>query len=621
LAKKRNNPVPGSSRRRSPDATSQIARDALTAWTQLRSVGGIELGGRDLHLEDRLRIALRPSAPSLEQALALSSTDQLVEAFFGLLQPYVAMFRAILNFFQEAGAREGREAWRIQIDNVHVDLTHFQSFVAKMDSLRCELEVPAIDSRGCWSWHRAAQTVVGLPTLGDFFRDVSPTTGSADVDDWLEAYRQGRFLPFPQSISPETFEEPMRDMAAIAAGSVDIIRRTWQDRKEMTEEHKARGFNSDSDDGFSPRTLAQHESDYRLFSMTIHLAAYRSLPDVEQKKYADALQAELAQYPRRKLGIRSNAKELERILQLPVWQKRHELYAVWVATEIVNAAPAKGRELHHENGRITFAFKETVVATFRDTYPTIRLYAERRSPLTNPIGEGRKNNIQPDFGLWRGTEPHEECGLVVEVKHYKKDAPARFKDVLTDYGRALAKAEILLVSHGPARPADYEAPANVDRRYHVIGDLTANNLEKREELRSRIHTFLKDSIVPLDGIGEAVAFAIDISQSMSPALDDQDFLLLVRRLASSDSIPLVLVDSDIRRTSRLSDIEVVVRTTPRGNSTALRKPLEELLKSHGSVLVITDADGLAGLRGMTIKRVPSDGLQSAKVEVALITLQ
>ena len=67
-----------------------------------------------------------------------------------------------------------------------------------------------------------------------------------------------------------------------------------------------------------------------------------------------------------------------------------------------------------------------------------------------------------------------------------------------------------------------------------------------------------------------------------------------------------------------------VPTSARANgalgSSALSKLLEELLKSHASVLVITDADGLAGITSVTIKRVPSDALKSAKIEVALVTL-
>lgn len=36
--------------------------------------------------------------------------------------------------------------------------------------------------------------------------------------------------------------------------------------------------------------------------------------------------------------------------------KRHELYAVWIATEIVQATEGHRCTIHHDNGRIEFAF-------------------------------------------------------------------------------------------------------------------------------------------------------------------------------------------------------------------------------------------------------------------------
>lgn len=618
--KKRPKYAPRAFRRKSTPVSSGVSRDARAAWSQLRAIGGFEPNGRDGDLEERLRMALRPSSTSLDDALSQCTTDQLVETFFGLLQPYVAMFRATLNFFQRAGAREGREAWSIRLEQENLELSHFQSFLSTMDSLPFELEVPAIDRSGIWAWHRAAQAVVGFPNLSQFLESgARATTGNDDVDEWVVAYKKGQYRRLPHSIQPNTFEGPVRDMAAVAAGTLDIIRRTWRHRDAMIAECRTQGFRSDLADGFSPPTIAQAESDHRLLNMSIHLAAFRSLAAEEQKKYADALKAELSPYPRRKLGIKANSEVLERILQLPVWRSRHELYAVWIATEIVNAAPDDFPVLHHENGRITFSFKETVVATFPNTNPLIRLYAERRSPLAHPLGEGRKNNVQPDFGLWRETEQQEECGVVVEVKHYKRDAPGRFKEVLADYGRAHPKAEILLVSHGPARLADCEVPRDVYRRSQIIGELTASSPEKRAALHAIISAFFRNSIVSVDRIDEPRAVAIDISLSMSPVLADAKFLSLVKSLGSNDSTPLLLVDSEIRRTARLCDIEEAVRTTPRGTATHLTKPIAEVLKSQPSVLVITDAEGLASIRGITVKRVRNHSLQSAKVEVALIT--
>ena len=72
----------------------------------------------------------------------------------------------------------------------------------------------------------------------------------------------------------------------------------------------------------------------------------------------------------------------------------------------------------------------------KDVAPPIRLIGERRSTLSSPLGEGRKNGAQPDYGLWSNDAELERCILVVEVKHYAKAARRKFHEVVVDYATA-----------------------------------------------------------------------------------------------------------------------------------------------------------------------------------------
>jgi siderophore synthetase component len=90
-----------------------IHKNSLTAWADLQKRGGLELKGRDEGFEEELKNRLGPAAASLEEALRSATTDDLVRAFFDVLQPFVAMFRGILEFFEKAGAAEGREQWNV----------------------------------------------------------------------------------------------------------------------------------------------------------------------------------------------------------------------------------------------------------------------------------------------------------------------------------------------------------------------------------------------------------------------------------------------------------------------------------------------------------------------------
>lgn len=94
----------------------EIARDGISTWQWLCDAGGIEIRGRDADFAEALRVALRPSAPTLEDALRETSTDDFISAFFSVAEPFVTMFQAILQFFEAAGVREGRAQWRISIE-------------------------------------------------------------------------------------------------------------------------------------------------------------------------------------------------------------------------------------------------------------------------------------------------------------------------------------------------------------------------------------------------------------------------------------------------------------------------------------------------------------------------
>ncbi|TIN10194.1 hypothetical protein [Mesorhizobium sp.] len=107
---------------------TSVARDSFEAWSRLCAAGGLELGNRDADFGENLRIALSPSAATLEEALRSSSTDHLVRAVFDLAEPFVAMFRAILSFFQAAGVQQGLSQWDIHIKEEHFELSILRSF-------------------------------------------------------------------------------------------------------------------------------------------------------------------------------------------------------------------------------------------------------------------------------------------------------------------------------------------------------------------------------------------------------------------------------------------------------------------------------------------------------------
>lgn len=580
-----------------------IARDSLTAWTSLKALGGLELDDRDADFESQLRMQLAPSAATLEEALQQNSTDQLVRALLDLVHPFVDMFRAILDFFKAASANQGREQWQIAIEEEHLGLREFEAFFETWNRFEAAIEVPAVDFDGAWALLRAWRDNLEIEgsTL-DFLRDgrAASFTGIAEVDLWLAAYARGDYRPFPDALLPSRVPIELADAAGIAWAANETVRSIWSSREAMLADYRQPGFRTGLEEGLSPPTIAQNETDFWLGSSIVLLARGLSLPEHSLELLGSQLQAAYAPYLRRRVGFSADMPMLERILSLPVWKRRHELYAIWIATEMVNALHGHDCELHHEDGRITFAFRETVVATIRSADPEKRIVAERRVPLKDPIGSGRTANVQPDYGIWTGREGAETCGLIVEVKHYKRAARGRFHEVIVDYARAHPQGIILLVNHGPVGDMVADLDEDIRRRSQMLGELTPRNVKRREDFKKLIRDYVgepkKQPQAPSAGQGSTVL--IDVSGSMTTPLDGEEFEALLHSLARSGVATVTLADDRIREQCSAGEAVARARAADKGKATDLAGPIRELLSDYRHIVVITDSDGAAGLRNL-----------------------
>lgn len=140
---------------------------------------------------------------------------------------------------------------------------------------------------------------------------------------------------------------------------------------------------------------------------------------------------------------------LESVLSLPMWGKRHELYSAWVVCVI--AVAFRGQHLKFEvvNGRLSFPFRATKIASFKDRVGPVELWAEVRSPASGELAHGRKRGVQPDYRFLRPGQVSSDTDMAIEVKHYRRAAATRHGDTAKDYARALPRARVTIVAHGP----------------------------------------------------------------------------------------------------------------------------------------------------------------------------
>lgn len=467
---------------------NRVHRDSISLWRALRETAGLEVEYRDADLVHRLKDALDPTAESLDAALASSSTDEFIQAFFQVIHPFVGIFRGILNFFCRANERIGKSQLRVSIEGEHIGLERFEEFLSRWNTVTVPTDVPAVDNDGVWALCRAVSLVSEENLAGRGSLPEPLQSGYSDIDEWFNRFDNGEYLPLPESIRQSRMGPGINDAIRIVQIVLSIIRKNWKNRDELHSRVHSEIIEPTHATAFTLPSIWQNETDHWLETNMRYLSRLLRMSSTYQNQVDTALQASFSELRRLRVDIQDCVRQLERLLSLPVWQKRHELYGVWVAAELVNALESDGHavSIQHDDGELEFAFREARIAEIMTTEPMVSIVTEHRTELAHPIGIGRVHGVQPDFGLWRGD--FVKCELVVEVKHYRKRSRRNFRDVLIDYGRAHPLASIVLVNYGPTGTPFDDLPSDVNSRSRMIGNLTPDNESSRQEFRKIIRS-------------------------------------------------------------------------------------------------------------------------------------
>ena len=119
---------------------SETHRDAKSAWSWLVNKGGIEPAGRDSSLVEMLKSRLNPESVDLDDALTNTTVTGFVNAFFGVITPFVGMMRDLLEYFEEAGANEGPVNWVLVLgegdEKLEVNLDAFRQWLKTTERTR-----------------------------------------------------------------------------------------------------------------------------------------------------------------------------------------------------------------------------------------------------------------------------------------------------------------------------------------------------------------------------------------------------------------------------------------------------------------------------------------------------
>lgn len=571
--------------KKSAPETSQPARSPSETWQRIIQIGGLEPAGRDNDFVDLVKTALDPKALNITDALTrCPDNETLVRAMFDVVAPFSAMSQEIIGFMRAAGARRGKASIQIAIETSILGLEHFEEFIRTLRHAPGVTEVWDATIDDAFDLANAARSSLRGEAL------------SQDVKIWLDNFDRGEFRELPSSLHPERLDNDLADLAWVAATALNALRSVIQSRDKRdsllaSHQLSAIGLGKIRD----PIAVAMVEHD--LVGPLIRVLGHAAM-ERDNSALSAAIRPVFARIPRVPVSTTGEFEALEKVLSLPAWKKRFEVYAVWIATRIVSAIEPERVAVHTDaQGALPFAFQETQLATIESAEGEKFLWAERRERCIDPIGKNRTNNVQPDYGLWAGPKGADRCDLIIEVKHYKTPAVTTFGAALVDYAKAHPHATTVLVNYGPkAGVADHEKWAHygVLDRCHEIGDLTPHN-------RSACDTFQKLVCEAAGSEPHPQLLLLDVSGSTR----DEKGGLRTRRVAKSwlsspeqAHLKRVVAASDVihwdlPRSDALERLNEHVDAVG-GDPLAVAK---ELLQSAKRIWIATDSSGVSAFNG------------------------
>lgn len=191
--------------------------------------------------------------------------------------------------------------------------------------------------------------------------------------------------------------------------------------------------------------------------------------------------------------VEKNIQVWQEFLKLPVWEKRHEVYSIWIFTQIISSFPKECVTFRIKDGALIFPFSGANLASVKLNKKVFDVWTELRTQaIVTPIGKSRKNAIQPDYSIICGNENDiQDTVVVVECKQYKKANKKNFSEAIVDYADNRPQAKVLLVDYGEINQERIiTAVKNVSRRRYDIFSKCRPQNENVAKFSETIRKFL-----------------------------------------------------------------------------------------------------------------------------------
>ena len=512
--------------------------NGLQIWVALVRSGLEEkrknhLPGYDVELVRLLKEGLYPHAAySLERELraAPPSAEAFLEVLFNALKPFSEMLRDVLGMFEAAGARRSNENLRIAFDfdkaskALALTLMEFREMEAFFRRVVRPIVVRRWNNNTLFSLSRDVQNVLeslGVPDAQQRF-DAPSRVRDPRVREWIEKNGKPTWLPFPgfPTSGDAELDKPLGMAEGLIHYMIAEVRKLgttyeefakqlaelpWEEREEDEAEgaaHDAEGerprraFISAAHD-FWPNSFAEH--------VCLGVEAVNDHTNEEKSESAGRLAAAVKigfdrapRYERNRISLEQDFRDL---VNLPIWKKRHELYAVWVASRIADALRDLSFEWHPDGDTLRFPFSGAELATLLGGDGSTHIFWTEKRTALDGGGLFRRKHIQPDYRIMTvPTHRNDATSLVVECKQYRNWSRKNFGAALDDYAKGCPKAPVVLVNYGPTDPSILGlVDASRRDRTFLVGDFKPGEdtaLDRfRELVRSAYTTLLTPRII------------------------------------------------------------------------------------------------------------------------------
>jgi hypothetical protein len=537
--------------------------NGLQLWVALVGSGLEEtrancLPGYDAELVEELKERLYPHATrGLERELyaAPPSVEAFLEVFFGALKPFSAMLRDVLGMFEAAGARRSDDNLRIAFDfdkasqPLALTLEDFREAEAFFRSVARSIVVRQWNSDTLWSLSQDVKSV--LEPLGvDVQRRFNASSHVRDpsVRRWLEQNGKPVWLPFPGF--PRAGSAELDNFLGMAEGLIQYMiaevsklgttydefarqlnNLPWEEQREnegeavsddIADERPRRTFVVAAHD-YWPNSFAEH------VGLAVEAVNYHTSEEKSERaaRLAAAMRTGFDRPPRYERTRVSLEQDFRDLVNLPIWKKRHELYAVWVASRIADALRDLSWEWHPDGDTLRFHFAGVELATLRSSDGGMHIFwTEKRTALISRGVLGRKS-IQPDYRIMTvPTHRDDATSLVIECKQYRKWSRKNFGAALDDYAKGCPTAPVVLVNYGPTDPSilDLVDPSRRDRTF-LVGDFKPGGDAALDRFRELLRGAYTTPLTP------CITGPIEFQLRWGPMFRDLDLHLFIQPIA------------------------------------------------------------------------------------------